>query len=419
MLDQLRDLIRPERANGTGPAIVVENLTETFRLYQEQPSGLKERLTTLKRANYSEFEALSDVSFTVEHGESVGVIGHNGSGKSTLLKVLARILPADRGRVEINGRVASLLELGAGFHGDLTGRENIYLNGAILGLANEDIDRQFDAIVDFAGVRGFIDQPVRNYSSGMYVRLGFAIAVHVDPDVLLVDEVLSVGDAFFQTKSLERMASFRERGKTVFFVSHDLNAIEELCPRVLVLDHGELVFDGSTREGVQQYAQIMGTVSEDEGDGSGRVGTGHVRIAAARLLDADGQVVNKVPPSKTLALRLDLRAEQDVEACSAGATFETGDGRRLYEVHSTWQGLGVGPLAAGDTAVLEIRFTAHVLAGHYRISPTVTDPTGRTGYDVLPRPVTFEVTPAPGGSGLVDFVAATRVVEGPSVDLSS
>lgn len=413
VLDQLRGLVRPERERG--PAILVEHLTETFRLYHERPRSLKERLTKpLQRARYTDFNALEDVSFRVEHGESVGVIGHNGSGKSTLLKVLARILPADQGQVDINGRVASLLELGAGFHGDLTGRENVYLNGAILGLTRDEVDAQFDAIVDFAGVRDFIDQPVRNYSSGMYVRLGFAIAVHVDPDILLVDEVLSVGDAFFQGKSLERMAAFRERGSTVFFVSHDLNAIEHLCDRVLVLDHGKLAYDGPTREGAQLYAQLMGTVRDEVGQDAARIGSGDVRIVEARLLDRDGAVVRRVAPSTTLTLQLRLRAERAADECSAGATFETGDGRRLYEVHTTWQGLVIGPLEPGGTATVEIRFTAHLLAGHYRIGPSVTDPSGRAVHDVLPEPIAFEVAPAPGGSGLVDLVAATAVVEGPS-----
>lgn len=415
VFDSLRELIRADRAGA--PAIVVEGLTETFRLYHERPAGLKERLThPLRTARYTDFNALEDVTFSVEHGESIGIVGHNGSGKSTLLKVLARILPPDRGRVEINGRVASLLELGAGFHGDLTGRENVYLNGAVLGLSRTQVDERFDAIVDFAGVREFIDQPVRNYSSGMYVRLGFAIAVHVDPDILLVDEVLSVGDAFFQARSLERMASFQERGKTVVLVSHDLTAIDRLCDRVLVIDHGSLVFDGPTREGVQLYAQVMGTQADGEQPPPG-YGRGDVRIVNVTLHDPEGKPVRRVPPSHLLVLRIQLRAGRDVEACSAGATFQRGDGTPLYEVHTTWQGLGVGPLAGGQEATVEVRFTAHVLAGHYQVTPVVTDPSARVVYDVRPEPLAFEVTPAPGGVGLVDFLASTAVVEGPSVRL--
>ncbi|MDP8932344.1 MAG: ABC transporter ATP-binding protein [Actinomycetota bacterium] len=415
VFDSLRELIRSDRSEA--PAIVVEELTETYRLYHERPVGLKERLAhPFRSAQYTDFNALEDVTFTVQQGESIGIVGHNGSGKSTLLKVLARILPPDAGRVEINGRVASLLELGAGFHGDLTGRENVYLNGAILGLSQAEVDEQFDAIVDFAGVREFIDQPVRNYSSGMYVRLGFAIAVHVDPDILLIDEVLSVGDAFFQARSLERMASFQQRGKTVVLVSHDLAAIERLCDRVLVVDHGSLVFDGPTREGVELYSQVMGTQAGGEQVRPG-FGRGDVRVAQASLLDPDGLPVTRVAPSSMLVLRVQVRAERDIEACSTGATFQRGDGTRLYEVHTAWQGLGVGPLASGQTATVEVRFTAHVLAGHYNVTPVVTDPSGRIVYDVRPEPLAFEVTPAPGGIGLVNLRAATAVVEGPSVRL--
>ncbi|HVL98102.1 MAG TPA: ABC transporter ATP-binding protein, partial [Egibacteraceae bacterium] len=238
-------------------AIVVEDLHEIFRIYTERPPGIKERLYRFRRSHYHDFHALKGVSLQIRHGESVGLIGHNGSGKSTLLKCLARILPADAGRVEVSGRVSTLLELGAGFHQELSGRENVYLNGAILGLGAKEIDAAFDSIVDFAGVRDFIDQPVRNYSSGMYVRLGFAVAVHVDPDILLVDEVLSVGDAAFQERSLARMRAFNQRGKTVVMVSHDLAAITELCERTIVLDHGRLVFDGSTEEAVERYEEIV------------------------------------------------------------------------------------------------------------------------------------------------------------------
>ncbi|MCC5947660.1 MAG: ABC transporter ATP-binding protein [Nitriliruptoraceae bacterium] len=248
-------------ADPTRPAIVVDGVTETFRLHHERAVGLKERLTRLRRGSYTDFDALSEVSFTVEHGESVAVIGHNGSGKSTLLKLLARILPPDRGTIETNGRVASLLELGAGFHGDLTGRENIYLNGAILGLGREQIDERFDEIVETAGIRPLLDTAVRTYSSGLYVRLGFAIAVTVDPDILLVDEVLAVGDAEFQSRSLERMRGFVDAGKTFVLVSHDLDAVREMCDRALVLDRGRLAFDGPVAEAVELYRQRVASAA--------------------------------------------------------------------------------------------------------------------------------------------------------------
>lgn len=402
-----------------GPAIVVDHLTETYRLYHQRPTGLRERLTNpWRRATWTDFDALDDVSFTVEHGECVGVLGPNGSGKSTLLKVLARILPPDGGTVDTRGRVASLLELGAGFHDDLTGRENIYLNGAILGLSRGGIERQFDDIVDFAGVRDFLDQPVRSYSSGMYVRLGFAIAVHVDPDILLVDEVVSVGDATFQVASLERMASFRDGGRTVVLVSHDLGVLRALCSRVLVLERGRLIFDGSAREGISHYAQLTSSGHDRRvARGWSRNGEGDVRILDARLTDRDGVRVRRVAPSSPLVVQVRLRAERDIDACSAGIAVELGNGNPIYEVTSSWRGLGIGPLARGQNATVEFRIAAHVLAGHYRVQPVLTDPSGRRLLDVLPEPLVFEVAPTPGGAGLVDLEASMAVVEGPSLRL--
>ena len=414
VLDSLRDLIR---GGDDRPAVVVDGLTEVFRLYHERPTGLKERLYRFRRAQYEHFEALCDVTFQIEHGETVGVIGHNGSGKSTLLKVLARILPPDEGHVEINGRVASLLELGAGMHRDLSGRENIYLNGAILGQKKADIDERFDDIVDFAGVRPFLDTAVRNYSSGMYVRLGFAIAINVDPDVLLVDEVLSVGDAQFQSKSLERMQQFKQRGKTMVIVSHDLDAVEALCDRTLVLQEGRIVFDGPAREGVAQYAQLMASPrGGTDLHGVGAWGSGRARIDDVLLLDAHGNRVRSVEPSTPLRLRVRVTATEAVPACSVGLVVRNTQGE-LYEGHTTWQGLGVGPLDPGQSAVVDLRITAHVLAGHYWITPRVTDPNVREQYAVLPDAVELEVRPARGSVGTVDMQLAASVSEGPALTL--
>ncbi len=241
------------------PAIRIRGLHEIFRIYDEVPPGIKERLTSFRRAHYREFHALDGIDLDIMPGERVGLVGHNGSGKSTLLKCMAKILPADRGTVEVNGRVATLLELGAGFSPELTGRENMYLNGSILGLTRAEVDASFDRIVDFAGVRDFIDNPVKNYSSGMYVRLGFAIAVNVDPDILLVDEVLAVGDQTFQERSLSRMQAFAEAGKTVVLVSHDLGSVEKLCDRIVVLEGGHIVFDGPSAQALEEYQRRLAT----------------------------------------------------------------------------------------------------------------------------------------------------------------
>ncbi len=357
-------------------SIVVEKLTERFRVSSDRPPTLKERLSTLRRSHFRTFEALCDISMSVRHGESVGIIGHNGSGKSTLLKCMAGILPADEGRVDVSGRIATLLELGAGFHPDLSGRENVYLNGAILGLRRAEIDAAFDDIVDFAGVRDFIDAPIRTYSSGMYVRLGFAIAVHVDPDVLLVDEVLSVGDAAFQERSLARMRSFIQRGRTVVLVSHDLGAIRALCARTVVLDHGRLVFDGATEDAIEHYSDLVAgraSVSATPGTPPDRTGDGRARVGEVRLL-LDGRpadAAQPLPSGATVQVVLPFSASEeiiDAGSLSAGIAVRRPDVQRyVYETRTSWRGTYLAPPRPGATATLTFTLDLAVLDGDYVI----------------------------------------------------
>ena len=205
----------------------------------------------------NEFWALKDVDFKVEEGESVALIGHNGAGKSTLLKIFSKILKPNRGSIKVNGRLRSLIEIGSGFHGDLTGRENIFLNGSILGMSRKEIKSKFDAIVDFAGIEEFLDMPVKRYSSGMYARLGFAVAAHLEPDILIVDEVLSVGDIAFQKKCLGKMNEVTKEGRTVVFVSHNMTAVRNLCPRSILFDHGNMLADGNTEDVLKKYFQQL------------------------------------------------------------------------------------------------------------------------------------------------------------------
>jgi ABC-type polysaccharide/polyol phosphate transport system ATPase subunit len=369
-------------------AIVVEDLHEIFRIYHERPPGLKERLYRFRRSRYNEFHALDGVSLEVRHGETVALIGHNGSGKSTLLKCIAKILPADRGRVTVNGRVATLLELGAGFHEELSGRENIYLNGAILGLSRAEIDASFDAIVDFAGIRDFLDTPVRNYSSGMYVRLGFAIAVHVDPDILLVDEVLSVGDAGFQERSLERMRSFSQRGKTVVLVSHDLGAVANLCERTIVLDHGRIVFDGPTDEAIETYQQIMRTGAvpsaphaEEEagrvGDFRARITDLHLEVPAAdvRVRGGAGVAAGPVPTGASARLTVEVTPLEDLVGeggLAVGVEVRRPDvAPVLYETRTSWRVTYLAPPPAGSPFTVTFDLDVPLLTGSYLLDVLV------------------------------------------------
>jgi len=237
----------------TEPAVVVDHVAKRFRLYRERNATLKSAIMRGRRVSFDEFWAVDDVSFEVPKGSTFGLIGRNGSGKSTLLKVLARIYHPDRGSVTMNGTSASLLEVGSGFHPELSGRENIYLNASILGMPRREVDRRFDEIVDFSGVRAFIDQPVKNYSSGMYVRLGFSVAINIRPDILVVDEILSVGDAAFRLKSAAKFREFMAEGRTVVLVSHSMTQVREMCDTVAWLDGGRIRQIGTPDEVIGAY----------------------------------------------------------------------------------------------------------------------------------------------------------------------
>ena len=238
-------------------AVVVDDVSKKFRLYHERNQSIKSAIMRGRTSVHEDFWALKDVSFEVPEGSTFGLIGSNGSGKSTLLKCLAKIYYPEKGSIGYKGRVAALLEVGSGFHPELSGRENIFLNGSILGMKKAEITKKFDEIVDFSGVEQFIDQPVKNYSSGMYVRLGFSVAINVDPDVLVVDEVLSVGDAEFQEKCAQKFVDFKKAGKTVILVSHAMGAVRSMCDHAAWLSHGELVSIGEAKPTIDAYLNSL------------------------------------------------------------------------------------------------------------------------------------------------------------------
>ena len=244
------------------PAIEFRNVTKRFYLKEGRTLRELAQAVLTRQSQGDEFRALEDVNFKVGHGETLGIVGRNGSGKSTALKLIAGVTAPSSGEVYVSGRVSPLIELGAGFHPDLTGRENVHLNGSILGMSDREINEQFDAIVAFAELQDFIDTPVKRYSSGMYVRLGFAVAVYSNPEVLLIDEVLSVGDAFFQEKCLARMHEFQAAGTTIILVSHSPNLITNFCERALWLDHGHLVADGGAKDVVDRYLKSAHSATE-------------------------------------------------------------------------------------------------------------------------------------------------------------
>jgi len=339
-------------------AIRIEGLSKCYRLGSRLQSAdtLVGAVTNFVKAPLREFQrlrgltaipsdesdqhdvlwALRNVSFEVERGEVLGIIGRNGAGKSTLLKILSHVTEPSRGRIEMFGHVASLLEVGTGFHAELTGRENIYLNGTILGMTRAEIHRKFDAIVEFSGVERFIDTPVKHYSSGMQVRLAFSVAAHLEPEVLIIDEVLAVGDAAFQKKCLGKMQDVAGEGRTILFVSHDLAAVENLCSRALLLDAGRCIADGAARETIAQYQRtILEIASADLTDRPDRRGDGAVKFTRVQLLDENGCEPGVFLSGKPLRIRLHYRALGPTSLPNARVSVSVHSSGRVYFIGST------------------------------------------------------------------------------------
>jgi ABC-type polysaccharide/polyol phosphate transport system ATPase subunit len=296
--------------------IVVDRVSRLFRVHAGAQRTLKDVFVSRGRTSTREVLALDDVSLQIEPGEAVGLVGRNGSGKSTLLRLVSGIIKPTTGRIESEGRIASLLELGAGFHPDFTGRENVYLNGSIHGLSRARVREVMDEIVAFAELERFIDLPVRTYSSGMYMRLGFAVAAHIEADVLLLDEVFAVGDEQFQRKCFGKIAEFKNRGGTIVFVSHDAQAVERLCERAVLLAHGKVAFDGPTTSAIAEYRSLLAADANPEELEAGlrEWGTGEARIVSAQLLDDDGDERSQFAAGEPLTVRLLVQAEAGVDA---------------------------------------------------------------------------------------------------------
>lgn len=279
------------------------------------------------------FWALKEVSFEVKQGEVLGIVGHNGAGKSTLLKILSRITQPTKGTVDIYGRVSSLLEVGTGFHSELSGRENIFLNAAMLGMRRQEVQRKFDQIVGFSGVEEFIDTPVKRYSSGMYVRLAFAVAAHLEPEILIVDEVLAVGDASFQQKCLGKMEEVSRSGRTVLIVSHNMPMIEKLCERVLLFQHGQIVKQGDARSVIRHYASSCSErASVSLAQRSDRKGSGELVASAIETLDEHGGVVQNVVAGQCTVVRLHYKGPVDkvFKGCMVSVSVHAADGRPYF-----------------------------------------------------------------------------------------
>ncbi|MBK8901211.1 MAG: ABC transporter ATP-binding protein [Anaerolineaceae bacterium] len=342
-------------------AISVQNVSKKFRAYHPQkPNTIAELVVkgpTLLRAE-DQFWALRDVSFQLGRGQMLGIIGKNGAGKSTLLRLIGGVGRPDDGRIQVNGRIGALLDLGAGFHPDLTGRENVFISGVISGLLRQEIEERFDSIVAFAELEAFIDNPLRTYSTGMQLRLAFAVAAHIDPEVLLIDEVLAVGDLAFQRKCLDRIAQFRQKGCTILLVSHDANQVQQLCDDVLWLRQGQVVAHGEPAVVVGQYVAEMqsetrrrtpeavpllhATSGQTLQINKNRFGSLEMEITAVHLQNTRGEVLSDIESGEGVAVVLEVEAPTAVPSPIVGVTISREDGTVCYDTHTQADGMQLG-----------------------------------------------------------------------------
>lgn len=310
------------------PVIEVQNLGKTFKLFQRSRDRLLELFTG--RTRHRLFTALQDISFALAAGESLGIIGENGSGKSTLLKLIAGILLPDQGTIKAAGKITGLLELGTGFNPELSGRRNIYLNGVYLHLSKQELQRQEEAIIDFAELGPFIDEPLKSYSSGMAMRLGFAIAIHANPQCFIIDEALSVGDARFQQKCFAKLRAFRKQGGSLLFVSHDLNAIKLVCDRALLLSHGHNIYLGEPEQAVNKFNQLLAPKVQESGAAIPGYGNGKVRFTELALTDAGGRPITAIVSGQPFQVHFGYTAEQTVPDVTFGITIRDRFGQDIF-----------------------------------------------------------------------------------------
>jgi ABC-type polysaccharide/polyol phosphate transport system ATPase subunit len=376
-------------------AIKVDGLWKMFRLYHEKNQYLKTAIAKGRRGQYEDFWALKDVSFEIPEGEAFGIIGSNGSGKSTLLKCLAGILTPDRGSLIANGKVAALLELGAGFHPDLSGRENIGLNGAILGMTRKEIDRKFDDIVSFAGLENFIDTPVKNYSSGMVVRLGFAVAINVEPEILIIDEVLAVGDEEFQQRCFQKIEQFRREGRTIIFVSHGLSQVSQFCKNALWLEKGEVQMIGPSYEVVSEYTGIAHHIEHVEESGISedpidRWGSGEVRITKVSMFGPDIRESHTFNSGESFNVKIDYEILQPVRELVVGLRITHLHGFNVFGSNTKRRGIEIPT----DRKVGSVEFSVDslpILEGTFDLTIDISDNAEVSPYDHLEKAFRFNV----------------------------
>lgn len=407
------------------PGIIsAHHLTKRYPLYRRPLDRLREMVMRGRKRYHQTFTALHDVSFEVPRGRAVGVVGRNGSGKSTLLQILAGTLQPSEGSVRVHGRISALLELGAGFNPEFTGRENVFLNGAIMGFSRAEMEARYAQICQFADIGDFIDRPVKTYSSGMYVRLAFATAINVDPDILLVDEALAVGDAAFQYRCMRRITELKEKGVTIFFVSHDLNAVKSLCDHALLIDRGELVAQGDPALIINQYQGILMKAEEaqeqaqeqaveltpsEDVRGTFRHGNRQAEILAVDFLGEADQPLEVSSTGDAVTVRIRARANRAMERLVVGMMLRNRMGVDLYGTNTELQGVPLGPFQPGDEWEVRFRLRCWLGGGEYSVTVAVHSVDGISG-DWVDDAVFLKVLGTKASIGLLNLDAGVTVL---------
>lgn len=373
--------------------IQVQHLSKMYKLYDKPSDRLKEALGLSRKKRYREHYALNDVNFDIEEGECVGIIGVNGSGKSTILKIITGVLNPTEGEVKVNGRISALLELGAGFNMEYSGLENVYLNGTMIGFSKEEIDARLDDILAFADIGDYIHQPVKMYSSGMFVRLAFAVAINIDPEILIVDEALSVGDVFFQAKCYHKFEEFKAQGKTILFVSHDLSSISKYCDRVILLHKGQMLDQGTPKAMVDMYKQLLvhqDPVKQGEGTSQGdsenwregfqvnpdtlEYGEKQAEIVDFVVLDEKGRQSNTIEKGTAFQIKMRVQFHESIQEPILAYTFKNIQGTEITGTNTMYEKASVEHSEAGRECVVTFEQQMDLQGGEYLLS------FGCTGY---------------------------------------
>ena len=399
--------------------LVANNISKRYQIYRQPVDRLKEALWFGRRSLHEDFWALRDVSFEVRPGDTMGIVGANGSGKSTLLQILCGIIEPTTGRVSREGRVAALLELGAGFNPEFSGRENVFINGEIMGLSRPEIERAMPSIERFAGIGNFIERPVKTYSSGMYVRLAFSTAIHVEPDILVVDEALAVGDAVFANRCVRKFKELQAAGVTIVFVSHDLGLVKQICNRAIFLSGGEIVEQGDPSTVMNRYVgtvlegqkafdsesnRIAGAPSGAEGklDFSNRHGDRIAEVIEVELLDAEGRPSRAAAAGDPLCVRVVSKFHAEQPSPMVGMLIRTRNGLDVFGTNTSIENADIGPCAAGDEVAVEFRFECWLTPGEYTLTVATQYAQGYS-HDWLDDVITFHVVDTRSLAGVANL----------------